>query len=143
MTGFLRIGVDVEHRRVVERDADGGELARERAAESFGQRLGAGAAEHRHRRPARERLLQPRDAAALLVDADPRRHRAPERLDLSGELGDLLRRLDVAAEENRAAEIELARQRAQLRRDRRSREAADQQLADLTSGGRRHVVPKL
>ena len=40
----------------------------------------AGAAQRRHRRPLRERLLQPRDPAALLIDADPGRRscgRAP------------------------------------------------------------------
>ncbi len=105
--GILRVGVNVQHRSVIERDADGGELARERATESFGQGFRAGSSEHRHRRPPRERLLQSGDAAALLVDAHPRRHRAPERLGLSGEFNDLLGRLDVAPEQNHAPEIEL------------------------------------
>ena len=38
---ILRIGVDVEHRRVVERDADRSQLARQRARKSLGQLLGA------------------------------------------------------------------------------------------------------
>ena len=39
----LRVGVDVEHRRVVERDADGLQLRGQRARESLGQRLVAAA----------------------------------------------------------------------------------------------------
>ena len=38
MTGFFGIGVDVEHRRVVERDADRPQLARQRPREPLGQR---------------------------------------------------------------------------------------------------------
>ncbi len=73
ITGFFGIGVDVEHRRVVERDADGLQLRRQRAREPLGQRDVAAAPERRHRRPLGERRLQPRDAAAFLIDADPER----------------------------------------------------------------------
>ncbi len=131
---ILRVGVDVEHRSVIERDSGGGELARQRAPEPFGERFGPRSAQHRHRRPFGERLLQPGDAAALLIDAHPGRRAAPERFDLGGELHDLFGRLDVAAEEDAAPEVELARQRAELRRERRARKAADEKLADVACG---------
>ena len=72
---ILRVGVDVEHRRVVERDADGSQLGRQRPREPLGQRRVAAAAERRHRRPFGERRLQARDPAAFLVDAHPGRQR--------------------------------------------------------------------
>ena len=61
-----------------------------------------------------------------------------QRLDVVRQLGHLLRRLDVAREQDHAAERELARQRSQLRRDRRARQAADQQLADVAADGAGH-----
>ena len=97
--------------RVVERDPDGLELRRERARKPLGQRLVAAASERHHRRPHGERRLQPRDAAAFLIDADPERQLLRERLRLARDLGDLIGRHDVAREEDDAAEIELARER--------------------------------
>jgi hypothetical protein len=44
---------------------------------------------------------------AFLIDADPGRRRRPERFALGRELGHLLGRLDVAAEQDHAAEVEL------------------------------------
>ena len=66
-------------------------------------------AERRHRRPFRERRLQPCDAAAFLIDADPSRHIGREarclvrqfrhlaRLDEFGEAG----LVDIASDANR------------------------------------------
>ena len=79
----LRVRVDVEHRRVVERDADRPQLGGERAREPLGQRDVAAAAERRHRRPLGERRLQPRDAAALLIDAAPTSGRSGTSRDAS------------------------------------------------------------
>ena len=47
------------------------------------------------------------------------------------DLGHLLGRFDVAREQDEPAEVELARERAQLDRDRQAVEAADEQLADV------------
>ena len=58
---------------------------------------------------------------------------AAQRLALGGELGHLLRRFDVAAEQDHAAQIELARQRAQFHRDGRAGQAADQKLSNVAS----------
>ena len=61
--------------------------------------------------------FKPRDPAALLIDADPQRQLLRERLRLARDLGDLLRLLDVAREEDDPAEIELPRQRRAARRE--------------------------
>src|SRR5437762_1796037 len=63
---IARVGVDVEHGREIERDADGLELRGERRSKTARQRLVAGAAERRHRRPLGERRTQARDASTLL-----------------------------------------------------------------------------
>ena len=68
-----RIGEDVEDRRVVERDPDRRQLGGQRAGKTRREPLVAAPPERRHRRPPRERPLQPGDPAALLVDADPER----------------------------------------------------------------------
>ena len=52
---ILRVGENVEHRRVVERDPDRLELGGERAREPFGERLVAAPSERHHRRPLGER----------------------------------------------------------------------------------------
>ena len=106
----LRIGVDVEHRRVVERDADGLQLRRERRANRSASVSSPLRAERGHRRPLGERRLQPRDAAAFLVDADPQRQLAREHCD-SRDIRHLLGLVDVAREEDDAAEVELPRER--------------------------------
>ena len=72
--------------------------------------LAASAAQRRHGRPLRKGLLQPGDPSALLVDADPGRRCPAEALTFGRQLGDLFGRLDVAAEQDHAAQIELARQ---------------------------------
>ena len=141
----LRVRVDVEDRRIVEGDADGEELVGQRLGKPLGERFGlpAGAPQRRHRRPLRERILQTGDAPALLVDADPRRRGPAERLALGRELGHLFRRLDVAAEQDHAAEVELARQRSQLHGDARARHAADQKLSNVASRRQRHAAPRI
>ena len=121
MTGFFGIRVDVEHRRVVERDPDRFQLGGQRPREPLGQRDVAAPAERRHRRPLGERRLQPRDAAAFLIDADPRRQLRHQPGRLVGELGDLLGLGDVARKEDDAAETELARKRFELDRELRRR----------------------
>ena len=87
----LRIGVDVENGRVVEVDADGAQLGRERGGEARGQRLVAASSQRRHRRPFGERPLQARDAPALLIDADPERPVRGEPRHFTRQLGDLAR----------------------------------------------------
>ena len=129
----LRVGVDVEHRRVVERDADALQLERERPRESLRQRLVAAAPERRHRRPLRERRLQPRDPAALLIDRDPERQLGHEPRRIEGQLGDLLGLGDVAREQDDAAQAELLRERSKLGRNLVAVEAGNQQLTDLTA----------
>ena len=134
ITGFFGIGVDVEHRRVVERDAD--RLAARPPAPARTARRAVSsplAAERQHRRPHGERRLQPRDASAFLVDADPERQLLGERLRLARQIGDLLGLVDVAREEDDAAEVELARKRPQLGRNRVAGEAGDRKLADVAT----------
>jgi len=65
--------------------------------------------QRQHRRPDRERPLQPGDAAALLIDAHPQGQFRCEFLRVPRHLGDLFRRFNITAEENDPAEIELAR----------------------------------
>ena len=136
----LRVGQDVEDRREIERDADREQLRGHRPGEARGERRVLGPAERDHRRPARERLLQPLDAAALLVDAEPERRLLAQRLAGERELGHLRRRLDVAREDDQPAEVELARDLAHLGRQGQPVEAADQQLADVgTDVSQRHA----
>ena len=129
----LLVGVDVQHRRVVQGDADGAQFGRQRSREPGRQRLVAAPAQDHHRRPDGERLLEAGHAPALLIDADPQRQRRRELLDVVRELGHLLGGLDVAAEQDHAAERELARQRPHLGGDRRAGQAADEQLTDLAT----------
>jgi hypothetical protein len=65
------VRVDIEHGRVVERNADGAQFARERCGKPGGEATIAASAQDGHWRPFRERRLQPRDAAPLLVHAHP------------------------------------------------------------------------
>jgi hypothetical protein len=139
----LRVGVHVEDRRVVERDADRVQFGRERLGEPLGQLLVvrlADPAERGHRRPLRERTAEPRHTAAFLIDADPERKLGGERLRLARQIGDLLRRLDVAREEDHAAEIELAGEGAHLGRHRVPLESNDRELANVTSDVT-HAIP--
>src|SRR5256885_1331195 len=78
-------------------------------------------------------LVSRRAAAAFLVDADPQRQLAGERLRFARQIGDLLGRFDVAREEDDAAQIELARERAHVRRQRVPLESHDGQLADMAA----------
>ena len=92
----LRVGVDVEHRRVVERDADRPQLRGQRRGEPRRQRaspLRPSAAIGGH---SVNGASQPRDAPAFLIDADPERQLRRQRLDVVRQLGHLLGRLDVA-----------------------------------------------
>ena len=71
----------------------------------------------------------------------------PQRFDLARQLHDLFRRLDIAAEENGAAEIEFTSERTEFRTQRRPRKAANQQLADVTCcreghGGSEDALPQ-
>ncbi len=69
----LRVGVNVQDGRVVERDADGLEFGGERRGEPRRQRHVACPPQRRHRRPLGERRAQAGDASPFLVDADPQR----------------------------------------------------------------------
>ena len=127
----LRIRMDVEHRRIVERDADRRELQPQRAGKPRGKRRIAASAERRHRWPLGEGSFEARDAPAFLIDAHPERQVGHEPRRFVGHLGDLLRLCDVSREENDAAETRVARDRLELRGNLLSVEAGNQQLTDL------------
>ena len=117
------------------------QLGGERPREPLGERLVAAAPERQHRRPHRERRLQSRDPPALLVDAHPKRQLLRERLRVARHLGHLIRGHDVAREENDPAEIELARERPEVRRDGIAGEPGNRELADVTTNvAKRHVL---
>ena len=103
---------------------------RQRRGEPRGERIRPRAPERRHRRPAVKgafsRATRPPSWSTLTQAGS-----SGPSLRLGGQLRDLLRRLDVAREQDDAAQIELARQRAQLRRDRCPGEAGNQQLPDI------------
>ncbi len=122
---------DVEHGRVVERDADRLQLGRQRRREALGETLVAAPSERVHRRPHGKGRLETRDAAAFLIDAHPERQLVRQRLRLARNLRDLLRLDDVPGEQDDAAEIELAREGAQVRRDRLARKSRDCELTDV------------
>src|SRR5207344_397509 len=63
---------------------------------------------------------------------------AAERLALERQLGHLFRRFDVTAEQDDAAEIELAGERSKLRGDCLTWNAADQELANVAATCQRH-----
>ena len=132
--------MDVEDGRVVERDADGLQLGRERAGKSLGEPHVAAAAEGGHRRPLGERRLEPRDAPALLIDADPERQLRDQTGRVVAQLGDLFRFRHVAREENDAAQAELAGERPSSTGTCVPVEPGDQQLSDLAAErARRHA----
>ena len=133
--GVLRVCVNIEHRRVVERDPHGRQFGGQRTSELPGERGIVAPPQHRHRRPLGERRPQPRHAAAFLIDADPAWLFSAEGPQVERQLCDLLGRFDVvqAPEEGNAPEIELASQRAQLDGDEGAREAADEQLSDAAA----------
>ena len=138
MTGLFRIRVNIEDRRVVERDADRLQLRGQRRRKPRRHRRVPAATQHRHRRPFGKRLPQASHPSTLLVDADPEWHLGCQRLHVTGKLGDLLRRLDVAREQDDASELKLTRERPQLDGDSRPRHAANQQLADVAANAQRH-----
>ena len=141
MAGILRVRQDVEDRREVERNPDGLELRRERAREPLGQRVVATATERHHRRPDGERRLEPRHPPAFLIDAHPERQLLRQRLRLARDLGDLIGSDDVAREENDATEIELTRERSEIRRDGIAGEPGNRELADVTTNvAKGHVL---
>ena len=81
--GIRGVGVDIEHRRVVERDPDGEQLGGQCRRKAPGQAVVAAATEHHRWRPFRERRTQARDATTLLIDADPDRPVARQAADLT------------------------------------------------------------
>ena len=130
---IFRVREDVEHRREIKRDADGTQLDGQRARELARQLDIATAAKRRHRRPQREPALEPRDAAALLVHADPRRQFVGQHRDLARHLGHLCGLLDVAREVDHAAQRELAGQRTEFHRQARAGKSGHEQLSDLVA----------
>ena len=128
----LRVGVDVEDRRVIEGNPHRFELGGQRPGKPLGERDVAAPAQRRHRRPFGERRLQAGNAAAFLIDADPRGQVGHEVGRVEGELRHLLGLDDVAGKQDDAAQTEVPRQRLELDGKRRAVEAGDQQLADLT-----------
>ena len=120
------------------------QLRGQRAREALGQLHVAAAAERRHRRPLGERRLQPRDAAAFLIDADPQRQvgrqPAPPRDDSSATCSGsaMLRanRITPPSPNSRASDRSSTGNLLPV-------EAGDQQLADLTAKrARRHDAIK-
>jgi hypothetical protein len=75
--------------------------------------------------------LQSSDTATFLIDRHPRRELSAERLDLPGDVFDLVGIFDVPLEQDDAANGELARERLELDRKLEAVEARDEQLADL------------
>ncbi len=126
------IGVDIQHRRVIEIDPDRSQLSGQRGSESFGKRLVLAATERHSRRPLSKRGLQPRDATALLVHADPERPLPRQRRDLARQFRDLPGLDDVPGEENDAAEIELGDQLAQIVRRGVTSESGNDDASCLT-----------
>jgi hypothetical protein len=108
---ILRVGVDVEHRRVIERDPDGPQLRGQRRGKTARQPFVAPPAQYCHRRPLGEGRLQARHAPALLVHAHPQRHRLARAAARRARARHLLGRLDVPPEEDDAPQLELARER--------------------------------
>ena len=113
----LRVGVDVEHRREVERDADGAQLGGQRPGEARGERLVADApsvAIGGHSvNGVFSRATRPPSWSTLTQSG---RSRASARASTASS-ATCSGRLDVAREQDDAAEVELARQRAQSRRE--------------------------
>ena len=141
--GILRIGENVEHRSEVEGDAHGAKLGGQGSRKPLRQFLVTTPPERVHGRPQRERRPEPRHAAPLLIDADPERELPRQRLRLARDLGDLLRGLDVAREEDDAAEIELLRQCAEIGWDTVAGKPRDRELARLPDGvadRHRHII---
>ena len=132
--GILRIGENIEHRREVESDAHGAKLGGQGSGKPLRELLVTAPSKRVHGWPQRERRPEPSHPAPLLIDADPERQFPRERLGLAGDLGDLLGGLDVAGEEDDAAEIELLRQRAEIGWDTVAGKPRDRELARLPDG---------
>ena len=96
--------------------------------EAGGERLVTAAAERLHGRPDRERGPQAGDPPPFLIDADPQRQLAGQRLCLARDFRDLFRGLDVPGEEDDAAEVEFLRERVQVRRETVPRESGKRDL---------------
>lgn len=139
--GILGIGMNVEDRRKIEGDPDGPQFDGERAGKILGEAIVAALPQRAHRGPFGEGTPQPRDASALLIDRHPQRRLTREPLQIVHELGHLLGRLDVAREQDDPADVELARERLQLRRHDRTVEAHHRELTDLTMKMTRHGNP--
>ena len=129
------IRVNVEDRRVIERDADRRQLGRKRRCKPLRKRRIAASSEHRHRRPHGERRTQPRHAAAFLIDADPGWQLDAKDLRVVREPRHLLGPFDVpqASKQGDAAQIELPGERPHLDRDITAGETTNQQLTDTAA----------
>ncbi len=116
------------------------ELGGECARKASGQRLVAASSERHHRRPDGKWRFQPRHSSAFLIDADPQWQFLRERLRLARDLRHLFGLDDVAGEEDDAAEIELARESAQIRRDGVAGKPCNRELTDVTTNlAKRHA----
>ncbi len=104
-----RAVIDVEHGREAEIDSVPGELARQRAPEA--RRLARRArnvavphfAQRAHRRNRREAVAKALHAPAFVIDGDERRRRA-QRADRRGQIPQLRARLEIAREQDDAAD---------------------------------------
>ena len=80
--GIRAVGVNVEHRREIQRDADRTQLSRQGPREARRQIRITAAPKRHHRRPNGERPLQPGDAPPFLIRAEPERPLVRQRSDL-------------------------------------------------------------
>jgi hypothetical protein len=129
----LRVRVNVEHRRVIQIDADRFELGGECRGEPPCEFLVTGAPERVHRGPDGERVPQSSDAPPLLVHADPQRQLVPQLARRKRELEHLLGGRNVTGKQDHAAEVKLARDRPQFRGYLVAIETDDRELPDMAS----------
>jgi D-glycero-alpha-D-manno-heptose-7-phosphate kinase len=126
-----RVGMDVENRREVERDARGTQFRGERPGETRDQIATTAAPQRDGRGPLGERRPQARHTAALLIDADPQRPLALQARHLPREFRQLMGGMDVAREVDHAAEVEGRNQPAEVVRRRVSLEPDNRQSSGL------------
>ena len=130
-----RVGLGVSHveyRRKVERNPDRPQFVSQRGCETSHQRRIYVTTERRHGRPFGERRPQPGHPSSLLIDTHPQWRVVGQRLQVKGQFGHLLWRLNVPREENHPAQAPLASQRAQLGRHGATVEPGHHKLPDVT-----------
>ena len=128
-----RVRMNIEDGSVIERNANRAQLTRHRLRKPNSEPLVIGAPKDGHWRPLRKRCAQSRDATTLLIDGHPCRPLQSKMPRFVRQLGNLLGRRNVAGEERNPSQIELARERSQLRWNALPIEASDEQLSDVSA----------